>query len=81
MSVGEQLAIIKDPGYGLRDRDKPFLWFTVRGLDGEAFMSFFGEDANTVLISGAVFNVPALNNRACVVRRDRGVVHFVRFLD
>jgi hypothetical protein len=76
----EELAIIADPGYGLRDRNKPMLWFTVRMLCGEALQAFHQPRADEILTSGDVTDVKHLAGRPCVVSRTGDGVSFVRFL-
>jgi hypothetical protein len=78
---GEQMGIIRDPGYGMRDfpSRKPGLWFTVYTDDSSASLQcFFGEEADRIFAEGGVHDVKDLNGRACYVRQDGGYVRFIR---
>lgn len=76
----EQMAIIRDPGYGMRDfANGPGLWFTVHLSDHSAALQcFHGEAAERIFIKGQIYNVADLHNRACYVRCDGTLVEFVR---
>lgn len=76
----EQMGIIRDPGYGMRDfHGKPGLWFTVHTDDSSASLQcFFGEQADAILKSGDIYDIPKLNGRACYMRREGGLMRFLR---
>lgn len=78
----EQLGIIRNPGYGMRDfPGHPGLWFTVYTSESTASLQcFFGEDVEKILKDAGVYEVQALDGRACWVENNngRGAVEFLR---
>ena len=77
----EALAVIADPGFGMRDCNDPVLWFTAKTLDGDALIIL---DANRgcIAIKGfGVYDVKQLAGKACVVRVHEGSVSYLRPLE
>lgn len=78
MTNGEEIGIISEAGYGLRDRNRPFLYFTVETLRGSALQCFFQPDADAILTAFGATDVPRLNGQACVVTVKDQMVRLVR---
>lgn len=74
----EELAIIKDVGYGNRDVGSPVLWFTVTFLNGGSLQILQGEDAYNLIKESGVYDVKSLEGKACVISTDGYRVEFVR---
>ena len=75
----EQVAIIRDVGYGLRDVGRPCLWFTTYVSEsGAALQVLLGEDAAAVLKDAGVYDVKELEGKPCYVEVDGGLITFKR---
>lgn len=74
----EELAIIKGPGFGLRDTGRPCLWFLVDTLDGGSLQVFYGDQAYTIIKEANVYDVKDLEGKPCVVTSNNGIQTFVR---
>lgn len=72
------MAIIEDPGYGLRDNNYPCLWFTVKTINGKSLQVLAGDDADEVIKDSGVYHVKDLAGKACVVNRGQSTLQFLR---
>lgn len=80
-SPREELAVIRDPSYGIvddHDLDTPKLRFTVEMLSGEALQILDQEHSCRVIAESRVEDVKRLAGRTCIVSRDGNMVRFVR---
>lgn len=79
MENEEELAIIKNPGYGLRDTNYPCLFFEVCGEGWGSLQTFRGERAQEIITEAGVYDVKNLEGKPCIItiNKDR-VVNFVR---
>jgi len=78
MDDNEELAIIKDVGFGLRDGETPILWFEADMKGSGALLAFWDEDALKFVKDNNVIDIKHLNGKPCIVSVDRGLVKFVR---
>lgn len=74
----EQLAIMRDVGYGCRDRGRPCLFFTTSTDEFRALQVLEGPAADKVIADSGVWDVLALNGRACWVQMDGYLMRFLR---
>jgi hypothetical protein len=76
---GEQLAIIKNVGYGLRDIGHPCLWFDTMVEDSTGALQVFrGEEAGPIIEDAGVYDVHEMEGKACWVIKDEGMIKFLR---
>lgn len=79
--MSEQLAVIhRSPEFGVRDRDKPMMWFTVWIDEGSAADIYVDwEYAGKALIDAEIYSTENLCGRCCWVEIKDGIVKFKRF--
>ena len=79
--MSEQLAVIKHaPKFGLRDIDRPVMWFEVWIDEGCAAMVCLHWDAAGKALKDAnIVEAEHLAGRSCWVEIDNGIVRFKRF--
>lgn len=77
--MSEQLAIIRKPGYGMRDLYQPGLFFDVYLSESSAALQVFSQpEANEVIQDHGVYDVKDLEGRACWVESDNGTIRYLR---
>ena len=75
----EELAIIKNVGFGMRDMNKPVLWFTVETLYYNSLLFFTGNDILDFIKKANVYDCKDINGRTCIVETNEGTLKFLRF--
>lgn len=79
MAAEEVMGIIKDAHYGLRDTNQPVLWFTVYTSENSASLQVFGQpEADAIIARAQAHDVRDLNGKPCWVRKNGGLVEFLR---
>ena len=79
--MSERLAIMKEVDIGMRDVNRPVLWFTVRMNDCLAALIVLSwEEAGKLLEDAGVYSVKNLEGQACYVDAGEGWGDTVRFL-
>jgi hypothetical protein len=77
----EQLAIIREVGYGCRDLGKPVLWFSTYIDEGLcALQVLSGDEADVVITESGVYDVHSLDGWPCAVELKGGLIMFKRIL-
>jgi len=74
----EELAIMKNVQFGVRDRDHAHLWFDVDMLGCGALLYIPGNEVIKFIEDNHITDIKNLNGRACVVNVDKSLVRFVR---
>lgn len=74
----EELAIIQDAEYGLRDVGRPVLSFTVATEHGSALQVFSQPKADEILIEANAREVKNLNGKACLIERKGNIMTYKR---
>ena len=75
----EQMAIIQGVGIGLRDTNRPVLWWSVHtGNDGSALHVFDWETAAAIIKDYGVEEVHSLNGKPCWVEVSDNRITFLR---
>jgi hypothetical protein len=74
----EELALISNPGFGLRDTNRPMLWFSVQGLSTDALLCFRGVDALDFVQLHSITDITKLSGKVCVIRSCDNLISFVR---
>ena len=75
----EQLAIMRNVGYGLRDTNRPCLWFDAYISEhGVALHLLFGEDVDKAIYDAKVYDIKSLNGYPCWVEIDDNIMRFLR---
>ena len=72
--------MIKDVGIGVRDTNRPILWFDARTLSGCALQVLEWDDAGKLIAEAGLSEVRYLEGKPCVVERINGLVQFKRLL-
>ena len=75
----EELATVKGVGFGMRDCNRPVLWFGVETLHGGSLQVFNMKDAERVIQDAGCYDVKNLEGRSCVVETKNGVQAFARW--
>lgn len=70
----EEMAIINHVTVGLRDVDRPILWFDVSMLSGSALIAYEWEDAGEFLRINKITNISNLEGKPCIVAIEDGNV-------
>ena len=77
----EEMAIIKDVGFGCRDVGYPVLWFTVCLVDGGAALQIFSmKETEKIITDSGVYDIEDLEGKPCLVINDDNIVRFVKVL-
>lgn len=63
----EQLGIVKNVGFGMRDCNEPVMWFDIRTLACGALMVFNLADARRFVEEAGCYDIKELEGCACVV--------------
>ena len=75
----QQLAVIKEAGYGLRDIGKPVLFFTAYTKKGiGALQIFLQPKADEIIVEAGVREVQQLNGKTCWVVVDSDTIGFLK---
>ena len=77
--MSEQMAIIRKPGFGMRDMNEPGLWFDIYTSDNSAALQVFhGDAALDVIRAYGVYDVKDLEGKPCLVEAAHGMMRYVR---
>ncbi len=77
--MAETLAIMRDVGLGLRDRNHPMMWFTVYESEGVASLQCISwEETEKLITDGKVTDTKSLEGHACWVESSEGLCRFLR---
>ena len=75
----EQLAIMKDVGYGLRDIGRPCLFFAAYISEGLCSLQvLLGDAADKVIKDAKGYDVKSLEGKPCWVEVDGNITTFIR---
>ena len=74
----EELAIMKNVQFGVRDTNFASLWFSVSMLSCGALLSIPRDEVIKFIEDNQITDINNLNGRACVVDRTGNNVKFVR---
>jgi hypothetical protein len=69
----QELARIKDVGFGMKDANSPLLWFTAQSLSGESLQGFFERDALKFIKDNDISNIKYLEGAVCIIETDNGI--------
>jgi hypothetical protein len=80
MNENEVLAIIKNAGFGMRDNERPCLFFDVMFDDSSgALQVFFNyDDICRIIKDHDVWDVTNLNGKACWIEINGGIARWLR---
>ncbi len=80
---GQEVARIKDVGFGVRDTNHCYLYFTVEleNSFGEALQMLIAEDAIKIIERNGISNIKHLEGKMCWVDTDGMSVMFNRLWD
>lgn len=71
MDDSEVLAVIREVGYGIREREMPCLWFVTRPREHAAVLQvLLGEAVRDLLAEAGVSDAHELEGRLCWVEAD-----------
>jgi hypothetical protein len=77
--VSKELAIVRDPGYGMRDAHRPVLWFDVRFGEASGALQIFSQpEADKIIEDFGVRDVADLDGRPCFIEFDGMTVKFIK---
>jgi hypothetical protein len=79
--MSEELGIIRNPGYGMRDTNRPVLWFEVNTLSGSSLQVMSQPQADEFLLATGVYDVRRLDGRVVVMELDNLMYRIVRVAD
>lgn len=80
-NLPEQMAIIREVGYGCRDIGRPCLWFTTYTSEISAALQVFtGERADQIIRDSGKYDVHQMEGMACLVECDGMTMTFKRLL-
>ena len=75
----EELAIISNIGFGMRDANYPVIYFEVSALSGGALQIITTpESIDKFIRTAGCYNITDLNGKACIVERTGNTMLFVR---
>lgn len=81
LAPNEQVAIIKDANYGMRDAGEPVLWFTATIPEScGSLQAFWQPRANEIIEEADIYKVADLNGRACIVEVSNSSMIFKRMV-
>ena len=73
-----KLAIIKDVGFGMRDRSFPTLWFTTyTSRTSAALQTFQGQEMLDLVKEAGYYDIKSLEGKSCWVEVRDGLMRFV----
>lgn len=72
------MAVIKDPGIGMRDVDEPVLWFDTYTSEGIGALQVLDWDRAYRVMRGVRRSISELEGRACWVETDGTTMKFIR---
>jgi hypothetical protein len=78
--IKEELGMIKDVNVGVRDTNRPILWFTVALLNGDFLQVLTWVEAEALIRQSQVYSIKDLNGKPCVVECCDGLFKFRRLL-
>lgn len=76
--MAEQLAIIREVGYGCRDIGQPCLFFTVKTENYCSLQILNEQEAGDLIKESGVYDVKELEGKPCIINRDNHLIKFVR---
>ena len=75
----EELAIIKDVSFGVRDSYRAALWFTAEMLHGSALLCIDAEKIVKIIEKNFIKSIEDLEGTTCIVDGGGSRVNFVKF--